>query len=787
MRRIMATGRARWSSICGAAPALRTGGEEIAQGLALMGCRPQWDAATGRVTGVEVLPPAALGRPRVDVTFRISGLFRDMFPAQIALIDAAVGAVAARDEADGDNPLAEALRADGKPPRRVFGSSPGTYGAGIEDLLASGKWEAREEIGRAFIDATSHAFGGADGDGEAAPGAFEERLSSAELLIHTGDDPGRDMLEGSADVAFIGGFAAALAALGRSADVIALDTTDPARPQARSVGEAIARVVRARAVNPRFIEGQMRHGPRGASEFAETVDRLVGFAETTNAVPGALIEAVHDAYLGDAKVRDFILRENPAAARAIAERLAAARRRGPLASAAQFGRRRSRGADRRGARPGDRGMNAPLRRGLCPTLAAPMQTGDGLLVRLNPVASGFSPKTLIGLCEAALSHGNGIVEVTARGNLQIRGLTAQSAVRAVARRRCARHRGARRRAGRDGPLAGLDPEEIADPTPLAERIRKGIAASELETRLGPKVSVVVDGGGRPKWMRSTADVRLTAERRRRRRRLAARRGRQCGNRNDVRWRSDRGRRLRSDAGDPRRRWPRWAGKAGQGIWSLSSWTALGCRLHRSALDVAPLCPAGHLPHKGGDCASERSSPIFRRCAIGESTARASQSPPLWGRCPAGQRGATSSSIVRIRDRSLNDILPLTDARFAVSVALPFGHIRADALIDFIRAAERTRRGRNPPRPTARAAADLPVPHLAEAVQDAAQAAGFIIDAADPRRSIAACPGSPACASGHIPRAPSRPRSRRRCREGLALRPACLRLRQALRQATAMTA
>ena len=114
---------------------LRTGGEEIAQGLALMGCRPQWDAATGRVTGVEVLPPAALGRPRVDVTFRISGLFRDMFPAQIALIDAAVGAVAARDEADGDNPLAEALRADGKPPRRVFGSSPGTYGAGIEDLL----------------------------------------------------------------------------------------------------------------------------------------------------------------------------------------------------------------------------------------------------------------------------------------------------------------------------------------------------------------------------------------------------------------------------------------------------------------------------------------------------------------------------------------------------------------------------------------------------------------------------------------------------------------------------
>ena len=150
MRRIMATGRARWSSTCGAAPACAPAARKSRKGLALMGCRPQWDAATGRVTGVEVLPPAALGRPRVDVTWRISGLFRDMFPAQIALIDAAVGAVAARDEADGDNPLAEALRMSGKPPRRVFGSSPGTYGAGIEDLLASGKWEAREEIGRAY-------------------------------------------------------------------------------------------------------------------------------------------------------------------------------------------------------------------------------------------------------------------------------------------------------------------------------------------------------------------------------------------------------------------------------------------------------------------------------------------------------------------------------------------------------------------------------------------------------------------------------------------------------------
>ncbi|MGE3365502.1 MAG: cobaltochelatase subunit CobN [Rhizobiaceae bacterium] len=307
---------------------LRTGGEEIAQGLALMGCRPQWDSATGRVTGIEVLPPASLGRPRVDVTFRISGLFRDMFPTQIALLDAAAQAVAARDETPDENPLAGTARASAKAPARIFGSSPGTYGAGVEQLLASGNWPDRAEIGEAYLDATSHAFGGAEGLAREARGAFAERLAEADLLVHTGDDPGRDILEGSADVAFIGGFAAAVAALGGKADVVVLDTTDPLKPKPRSVAQAVGRVVRARAANPRFIAGQMRHGPRGASEFAETVDRLVGFAETTHAISGDLIGAVHDAYLGDETVRAFLLRENPEAAKLIAKRFADARRRG---------------------------------------------------------------------------------------------------------------------------------------------------------------------------------------------------------------------------------------------------------------------------------------------------------------------------------------------------------------------------------------------------------------------------------------------------------------------------
>jgi len=283
--------------------------------------------ASGRVTGVEVLPLASIGRARIDVTWRISGLFRDLFPAQIALLDAAVQAVAAREETDADNPLAAARRdAAGDRLARIFGTAPGAYGAGVADLFA--RDAARAEIAAAYLEAASHSYGGPLGDGEAAPGAFAQRVAAADLLVHPGDDPGRDLLEGREDAAFIGGFASAAAALGRAPDLVMLDLTDPQRPRARSLKAAIARIVRARAVSPRFIEGQMRHGPRGAAELAETVDRLIDFAQSTDAVPSALIDLVHAAYVADPRVREFLRRENPAAAAAIAARLESARRRG---------------------------------------------------------------------------------------------------------------------------------------------------------------------------------------------------------------------------------------------------------------------------------------------------------------------------------------------------------------------------------------------------------------------------------------------------------------------------
>jgi cobaltochelatase CobN len=268
-----------------------------------------------------------MGRARVDVTWRISGLFRDLFPAQIALLDAAVQAVAARDEAAEENPLAAARRAHDAPRlERIFGTAPGAYGSGIEGLV--GRETDTATLGAAYLAAASHAYGGAAGEGSDAEGAFARRVAAADLLVHPSDDPARDLLEGAEDVAFVGGFASAAKMLGRAADLVMLDLTDPQRPRARSLPAALARIVRARAINPHFIAGQMRHGYRGAAEFAETVDRLVAFAETTGAVASELFDLVHDAYVADAAVRDFLLRENPQAAAAIAERLAVAQRRG---------------------------------------------------------------------------------------------------------------------------------------------------------------------------------------------------------------------------------------------------------------------------------------------------------------------------------------------------------------------------------------------------------------------------------------------------------------------------
>jgi cobaltochelatase CobN len=299
---------------------MRTGGEEIAQAFAFIGARPKWDLASNRVNAFEILPLAMLGRSRVDVTIRISGLFRDVFPTQIALLDAAFQAVAALEESAEENPLA------GETASRIFGAAPGRYGVGLSGMLASGDWAEREGLGRAYLEATSHAYDGA-GEGR-ADGTFGDKIAHADALVHVQDMTGQDVLDSDAFPEHEGGFAAAAAMQGATPEIYHVDSTRPERIAVRPLRQEIARVLRARAVNPRWIAGQMRHGHRGATEIAETLDNLFAYAALTDVVESRQFDLYFDATLGDDAVREFLVAANPLAARGMAAKFAEARRRG---------------------------------------------------------------------------------------------------------------------------------------------------------------------------------------------------------------------------------------------------------------------------------------------------------------------------------------------------------------------------------------------------------------------------------------------------------------------------
>ncbi len=333
---------------------MRTGGDDIAQALALIGAKPVWDMASRRVTGYEIVPLAVLGRPRVDVTLRISGFFRDAFPEQIALFDKAVRAVGALDEDDADNMIAARMRAetrrweergaDAKDAQRrasyrVFGSKPGAYGAGLQALVDEKGWETRGDLAEAYLTWGGYAYGAGE-DGKAERGLFEERLRSIEAVVQNQDNREHDLLDSDDYYQFEGGMSVAAEHLGGQRPAIYHnDHSRPEKPVIRSLEEEIGRVVRARVVNPKWIHGVMRHGYKGAFEIAATVDYMFAFAATTGAVRDHHFEAAYQAYIADEKVLGFLREKNPAALSEISERLLEAIDRGlwnPRSNSARF-------------------------------------------------------------------------------------------------------------------------------------------------------------------------------------------------------------------------------------------------------------------------------------------------------------------------------------------------------------------------------------------------------------------------------------------------------------------
>ncbi|MGJ0424445.1 cobaltochelatase subunit CobN [Methylocystis sp.] len=291
---------------------IRTGGEDFAQALALLGVAPRWDTASARVIGFEILPQARLEFPRVDVTLQVSGLFRDMFGNLIALFDDAVRAVAARDEDAEINPLKAVDDL-----RRVFGAADGAYGLGVSDRALRGNWADRDELARAYLCAAGHAYDRA-GESNEAIAAFSARVADADAHVHVQDMAEVDVLIGPAFADYEGGFAAANAMLGGDADLVHIDATRPERLQPRALKDEIARVLRMRLANPQWLQGQKRHGHRGAGEIAETIDNLYAFAATSGLISDAQFDLAFDATLGDDATRDFLAMENPRALTAIA-------------------------------------------------------------------------------------------------------------------------------------------------------------------------------------------------------------------------------------------------------------------------------------------------------------------------------------------------------------------------------------------------------------------------------------------------------------------------------------
>jgi cobaltochelatase CobN len=307
---------------------MRTGGDDLAQALALLGVRPVWDTTSSRVTGFEILPPAFFGRPRIDVTLRISGLFRDVFPAQIALFDEAVQSVSRLDETAEENPLAAKRSSHEAEPLRIFGHAPEQYGTGLGRILAEGQWQESAELGEAYLASSAYAYR-ADGAGMVAEDAFRERVAEADAFIHVQDMEEQDILDSDAFADHEGGFAAAAKSLGASPSLYHVDTTKAGKPATvRTVREEVARVLRARATNPRWIEGQMRHGYRGATEIAETVSNLFAYAALADAVESRHFDLMFDATLGNEAVAAFLVSANPAAAQSMARTFNEAEQRG---------------------------------------------------------------------------------------------------------------------------------------------------------------------------------------------------------------------------------------------------------------------------------------------------------------------------------------------------------------------------------------------------------------------------------------------------------------------------
>ncbi|ANW19527.1 cobaltochelatase subunit CobN [Streptomyces clavuligerus] len=315
--------------------AMRTAGDDVAEALALLGIRPVWDDASRRVTGLEPIPLAELGRPRVDVTLRISGFFRDAFPHTIGLLDDAVRLAASLDESDEDNHVRAHTRADlaehgdeRRATTRIFGSRPGTYGAGLLQLIDSRDWRTDADLAEVYTVWGGYAYG-RELDGRPARAEMETAYKRIAVAAKNTDTREHDIADSDDYFQYHGGMVATVRALrGTAPEAYIGDSTRPETVRTRTLVEETSRVFRARVVNPKWIEAMRRHGYKGAFELAATVDYLFGYDATTGVVADWMYDKLTETYVLDPENRAFLEQANPWALHGIAERLLEAESRG---------------------------------------------------------------------------------------------------------------------------------------------------------------------------------------------------------------------------------------------------------------------------------------------------------------------------------------------------------------------------------------------------------------------------------------------------------------------------
>jgi len=314
---------------------MRTQGDDIAEVLALLGVEPVWDSRSRRVHDLALIPLDRLGRPRIDVTLRISGFFRDAFPHLIALVDQAVDLVVSQDEpAEQNYPrkhyLAELAKArdedspeqtDARARYRVFGAKPGTYGAGIQQLLETRHWETDQDFAKVFLEWGGYAYG-READGVDARDVFADRLRTVEVAVHNQDNREHDIFDSDDYFQFHGGMIATVRALtGQQPKMYFGDSSRPDAARVRDLREEALRVYRSRVINPKWLESIKRHGYKGGLELTTTVDYIFGFDATAHVAPDFVYQGLADQYVLAPDIREFLAKSNPWALHAIAERL----------------------------------------------------------------------------------------------------------------------------------------------------------------------------------------------------------------------------------------------------------------------------------------------------------------------------------------------------------------------------------------------------------------------------------------------------------------------------------